>query len=92
MAAVDECGRWPRLGAMVDNSPPYLRLTYQEWFDNHPGALAEMSTTTVREQRFLGGATEHIKNRPSGVVKVTKEEFDARYWTGLARAVSAREV
>jgi hypothetical protein len=64
---------------MLDDTPNYLRLIYEKWFDDHPGARAEISTTTVRELTNPRGKT-YIKHDRNGEVQITKEEFDARYW------------
>jgi len=65
---------------MADRTPLYLKLAYQEWFDEHPEARTEIATTTVREQRVPGSPAAYVKNTPRGEVQITKEEFDARYW------------
>lgn len=65
---------------MVDDTPLYLKLTYEKWFDDHPGARAEISTTTVRQHSQAHGPKTYVKITPGGDVQITKEEFDARYW------------
>jgi hypothetical protein len=64
----------------MDRTPQYLKLTYEKWFNDHPGARAEMSTTTVRQRTQPGASVAYIKNSLGGEVEITKEEFDARYW------------
>jgi hypothetical protein len=64
----------------MDRTPQYLKLTYEKWFNDHPGARAEMSTTTVRQRTLPGAPVAYIKNSRGGEVEITKEEFDARYW------------
>ena len=65
---------------MADRTPLHLKLTYQEWFDEHPEARVEIATTTVRQQKLPGGPPTFVKNTPRGEVQITKEEFEARYW------------
>jgi hypothetical protein len=65
---------------MLDDTPPYLKLTYEKWFDDHPEARAEIRTTTVRQQTHAHGPKTYVKNTPGGDIQITKEEFDARYW------------
>jgi len=65
---------------MADNTPAYLQVTYEKWFDDHPEGRAEMRTTTVRQQTLPGCPVAYFKNSAGGDVPVTKEEFDARYW------------
>jgi hypothetical protein len=64
----------------MDRTPEYLKLTYEKWFNDHPGAHGEMSTTTVRQRTRPGAPIVYVKNGPRGEVEITKEEFDARYW------------
>ena len=64
----------------MDRTPQYLKLTYEKWFNDHPGSRAEMSTTTVRQRTQPGASVAYIKNSRGGEVEITKEEFDARYW------------
>ncbi|MGH7437524.1 MAG: hypothetical protein ACRENE_17750 [Polyangiaceae bacterium] len=64
---------------MVDRTPPYLKLAYEKWFEDHPDARGEMVSTTVRLQT-QGKKTTYVKNSSGGDVEITKEEFDARYW------------
>jgi hypothetical protein len=70
----------PTLADMLDDTPMYLTLMYEKWFDDHPGARAEIKTTTVRQQTRLTGPKTYVKNTPEGDVEITKDEFDARYW------------
>jgi hypothetical protein len=65
---------------MLDDTPMFLKLMYEKWFDDHPEARAEMKTTTVRQQTRPDGPKTYIKNTPAGDVQITKDEFDARYW------------
>jgi hypothetical protein len=65
---------------MRDDTPNYLKLAYEEWFDNHPESLAEMQTTTVRLQKRSGASITYVKNTAGGDIEISKEEFDARYW------------
>ena len=65
---------------MLDDTPNYLKLAYKEWFDKHPESLAEIETTTVRQQRRNDGPIMYVKNTARGDVEISKEEFDARYW------------
>lgn len=65
---------------MLDNTPMYLKLAYEKWFDDHPESRAEIKTTTVRQQTWPVGPKTYIKNTPKGDVQITKDEFDARYW------------
>jgi hypothetical protein len=65
---------------MLDNTPNYLKLAYEKWFDDHPDSRAEIKTTTVRLQKQQGDRVTYVKHTPSGDVQITKEEFDARYW------------
>jgi hypothetical protein len=65
---------------MVDRTPLYLRLVYEKWFDDHPGARAELENTTVRQHMRPGGGRTFVKNTPGGEVQISEEEFDARYW------------
>jgi hypothetical protein len=55
---------------MRDDTPNFLKLTYEKWFDDHPEARAEIETTTVRQQTRPGSPKTYFK----------KDEFDARYW------------
>ena len=70
----------PNLGSMLDDTPNYLKLAYEEWFDDHPESLAEIKTTTVRLQKRQGGPITYVKNTAGGDIQISKEEFDARYW------------
>jgi hypothetical protein len=72
--------RRPNLTAMADPTPQYLKLTYEKWFDDHPGAREEIQTTTVRQHSRPGAPKTYVKRGASGEVQITKEEFDARYW------------
>jgi hypothetical protein len=65
---------------MLDDTPMFLKLTYEKWFDDHPAARAEIKTTTVRQQTRPGCPKTYFKNTPEGDVEITKDEFDARYW------------
>jgi hypothetical protein len=78
--AFDATEQRPNLGSMLDDTPNYLKLAYEEWFDDHPESLAEIKTTTVRLQRRQGGPITYVKNTAGGDVQISKEEFDARYW------------
>jgi hypothetical protein len=78
-ALVDAGSSGAQCGWMLDDTPPYLRLIYEKWFNDHPGARAELATTTVRELTSARGKT-YIKHDRTGEVQITKEEFDARYW------------
>jgi hypothetical protein len=72
--------RRPNLSRMADPTPQYLKLAYEKWFDDHPGAREEMQTTTVRQHSRPGAPKTYVKRSASGEVQITKEEFDARYW------------
>jgi uncharacterized protein YhjY with autotransporter beta-barrel domain len=72
---------------MADRTPQYLKLTYEKWFDDHPGARADLETTTVRQQTRPGAAKIFVKNTAGVEVQITEAEFDARYW---ARERAAR--
>jgi hypothetical protein len=65
---------------MLDDTPMYLKLAYEKWFDDHPGSRAEIETTTVRQHTQPHGPKTYIKNSGNGDVEITKDEFDARYW------------
>jgi hypothetical protein len=65
---------------MLDDTPNYLKLAYEEWFEGHPESLAEIKTTTVRLQRRHDGLIIYVKNTAGGDIQISKEEFDARYW------------
>jgi hypothetical protein len=65
---------------MRDDTPMYLKLAYEKWFDDHPGSRAEIATTTVRQLSRANGPKTYVKNTPQGDVQITKDEFDARYW------------
>jgi hypothetical protein len=72
---------------MADRTPPYLRAIYEQWFDDHPGARAEIATTPVRRFMGPGGRPSFVKHTPNGEVTIGEPEFDARYW---AREQEAR--
>jgi hypothetical protein len=72
---------------MPDRTPPYLRAIYEQWFDDHPGARAEIVTTPVRRVMVPGGRPSYVKLTPNGEITISEPEFDARYW---AREQEAR--
>ena len=59
----------PNLGSMLDDTPNYLKLAYEEWFDDHPESLAEIKTTTVRLQKRPGGPITYVKNTAGGDIQ-----------------------
>jgi hypothetical protein len=76
---------------MADRTPPYLRELYEQWFDDHPGARAEVATTPVR--RLVGSGSRpctYVKVTPKGEIQITEPEFDARYWAREQEARSRR--
>jgi hypothetical protein len=87
--AFDGVGWRPNHGGMLDDTPMYLKLAYEKWFDDHPEARAEIKTTTVRQQTRPNGPKIYVKHTPDGDVQITKDEFDARYW---ARERGSRRV
>jgi len=72
---------------MADRTPPYLRAIYEQWFDENPGARAEIATTPVRRVMGPAGRPSYVKHTPNGDITISEQEFDARYW---AREQEAR--
>jgi hypothetical protein len=72
---------------MADRTPPYLRAIYEQWFEDHPEARAEVATTPVRRLMGPGRLPSYVKHTPNGEITINEPEFDARYW---AREQEAR--
>jgi hypothetical protein len=73
---------------MADRTPPYLRAIYEQWFDDHPGARAEIATTPVRRLMGPGRKASYVKLTPNGEITISEPEFDARYWAREQQAKS----